>query len=110
MIRLFILLIGATLILLGCAGTSHYYRLDNDKINIYLTNPNAERVLFLSSIDQFQPHEALKDKKGIWEVTLPSDKELRYFYIVDGKVFTPDCDQTDMDDLGGRNCIYVPGR
>lgn len=110
MIRLFALLIGATLILSGCAGPSHFYKLDNDKIHIYLTNSNAEKVLFLSSIDQFQPHEALKDKKDIWEITVPSNKELRYFYIVDGKVFIPDCDQTDMDDLGGRNCIYVPGQ
>jgi len=108
--RLFILLFGAVLILSGCAGASHYYKVNNDKVHIYLTNPDAEKVLFLSSLDQFKPHEAVKDKKGVWEVTVPSGQELKYFYIVDGKVFTPECDQVEMDDLGGRNCIYVPGQ
>ena len=107
---LLMLLFGTTLILLGCASTSHYYKADNDKVHIYLTNPDAQKVLFLSSVDQFQHHEALKNNKGIWEITVPSGQEMKYFYIIDGKVFTPECDQTDKDDLGGRNCIYVPGQ
>ena len=109
MMRLYIALFITISIFSGCAGAAHYYKADNNKVHIYLKSPNAQKVYFYSSLDQFKPHEALKGKNGDWEITIPSGQELKYFYIVDGKVFTPDCDQMDMDDLGGKNCIYVPG-
>lgn len=109
MIRLGIVLFSAILILSGCAGAGHYYKVIDNKVHIYLSNPDAEKVYFYSSLDQFKAHEALKGKNGLWEITVPSGQELKYFYIVDGKVFTPECDLMDMDDLGGKNCIYVPG-
>jgi hypothetical protein len=83
--------------------------LNGNNVHIYLSNSDAEEVIFYSSLDQFKPHEALKGKNGVWEVTVPSGHEIKYFYIMDGKVFTPECDLMDMDDLGGKNCIYVPG-
>jgi hypothetical protein len=109
MMRMFILLLGVFLILSGCAGAGHYYKVTDNKVHIYLNNPDAEKVYFYSSLDQFKPHEAVKGKNGLWTITVPSGQGLKYFYTVDGKVFTPECVLMDMDDLGGKNCIYVPG-
>ena len=106
MIRLRISVLGAIIILSGCA--SHYYEVNNDNVYIYLNEPNAKEVYLLSSLDQFKRHEALKNKKGVWEVMLPSGMEFRYFFIVDGNVYIPTCDQKENDDFGSVNCVFVP--
>lgn len=102
-----IMLTITALIISGYSCSSHYYKAVDDQVHIYLKNPDAEKVYFLSSLDQFQVHEAWKNKKGIWETTVPLNREFKYFYIIDGKVFTPDCDLTETDDLGGKNCVYI---
>ena len=90
----------------GCA--SHYYKVTNKYVYIYLNEPGADEVYFLSSLDQFKRHEAMKNNKGVWEVMLPSGKEFRYFFIVDGNVYIPTCDQKESDDFGSENCVFVP--
>ena len=108
--RLLLVLIGAVLILSsGCAGSNHYYKEVEEQLHIYLKYPEAEKVHFFSSLDQFQPHEALKNEKGVWDISVPSGQEITYFYIVDGEIFTPECELMAIDDLGGKNCIYLPG-
>ena len=98
---------GALVVLSGCAR-QYSYRVTNDELHLFLNNPEAKEVYFLSSLDQFESHEAFKNSKGVWEVTLPSSREFRYFFMVDGSVFLPACDQKENDDFGTENCIYVP--
>jgi hypothetical protein len=107
MIRFLILVLGAIIILSGCA--SHYYKVNNNNVYIYLNEPSAKEVYLLSSLDQFKHHEAMKNENGVWEVMLPSGMEFRYFFIVDGNVYIPTCDQKESDDFGSENCVFVPG-
>lgn len=99
--------LGILVMLSGCVSR-YSYKVTNDVLHIFLNEPDAEKVYFLSSLDQFERHEAFKNGKGVWEVTLPSNREFKYFFIVDTKVFIPSCDQKESDDFGSENCIYFP--
>jgi len=109
MLRLFVAIFSVFLVLPGCT-IHYYYEVTNDEVHIYLNEPDAKEVFFLSSIDQFERHEALKTGKGVWKATIPSDQEFSYFFIVDGTVFIPPCDQREKDDFGSENCVYVPNQ
>jgi len=90
----------------GCA-TPHY-EVKNDKLHIYVQNSKAEKVLFLCSLDEYAPHQAINTGSGIWETVLSPDREFKYFYLVDGKVFIPPCELKEKDDFGSENCVYIP--
>lgn len=98
--------LGVVILLSGCA--SHYYKVNKNYVYIYLNEPGAEEVYFMSSLDHFERHEVMKNNQGVWEVKLPSGTEFRYFFIVDGAVYIPTCYYTEMDDFGSNNCVYVP--
>jgi hypothetical protein len=90
----------------GCAN--HYYKSRNDSLYIYLKKPKAESVFFLSSIDGYKYHKAERIDRKTWEVRVPVKKEFKYFYIVDGEPFVPECRYREADDFGSINCVYVP--
>lgn len=98
--------------LLFAAGTTacsgHSYRIKNNNLHIYLKEPGAHTVIFLSSLDDFSPHEAHRIDKRTWEIILPTKIEFKYFYIVDGVPFIPDCKYKENDDFGSQNCIFIP--
>ena len=101
-------LLGAFLILTqGCAH--HNLKVAGDTITLTLIAPRSDDVQFACSLDGFVPHPARKVDDSTWEVKLPSAGEFSYFYLVDGKVFAPECAYTELDDFGSRNCMYVPG-
>jgi len=104
-----ILLITAALIVVGCAA-AHYH--DHGKgpgrVTLYLMAPGAEKVEFVSSLDAFSPQQANRLEDSRWEVTVAANSEFKYFYIVDGAVFLPDCEFYERDDFGSRNCVFVP--
>lgn len=91
----------------GCT-TQYSYKIVKNELNIFIKKPKTEKVYFLSSLDEFKRHEIFKNDKGLWEVTLPADREFRFFFIADGKVFLPECNQRESDDLGSEDCIYIP--
>ena len=68
----------------------------------------AERVEFVSSLDTYNLHRASRLKGSRWAVTVVPNSEFRYFYIVDGAVYLPECELYEKDDFGSRNCVYVP--
>jgi hypothetical protein len=45
----------------------------------------------------------------VWINRVPSGREFRYFYSVDGKILVPECALTEKDDFGSENCLYSPG-
>ena len=104
-IRILFLLI-LLIVLSGCAR--HYYMSKADTLYIYLKDPKAASVLFLYSDDGYRSHTAHKVGKQTWEVKVPANREFKYFYIIDGKPFIPDCQYMEADDFGSHNCIYVP--
>ncbi|MGC9325256.1 MAG: hypothetical protein ACP5G0_10970 [Desulfomonilia bacterium] len=98
----------AVLILLaGCAH--HSFRIEPDGVHLFLRIPDAQRVSVASSLDGFTLHEAVQAGRSTWEVVLPGGKEFTYFYIVDGKVYLPECLYRECDGYGSYNCVYIPG-
>lgn len=65
-------------------------------------------MAFASSLDAYSPRLANKIGGYRWAVTVAANSEFRYFYIVDGAVYVPECKYYEKDDFGSRNCIYVP--
>jgi hypothetical protein len=90
----------------GCAVQQ--YKVINQQLHIYLKNKEAEKVYLHTSIDEYAPHEVTKDESGLWVAVLPADAELKYFYIIDGEVFIPECRMKEKDDFGSFNCVYIP--
>ncbi len=93
----------------GCAAT-HYHERQSDRVTFYLRAPEARGVAFVSSQDDYQIHRAERVNDSRWMVTVAANSEFRYFYIVDGRVYLPECELYEKDDFGSRNCIYVPGK
>lgn len=91
----------------GCAAT-HYHEQRSNRVTFYLKAPEARGVAFASSLDAYSPRLANKIGGSRWAVTVAANSEFRYFYIVDGAVYLPECKFYEKDDFGSRNCIYVP--
>ena len=51
---------------------------------------------------------AMLTPDGSWQISVPGNESFRYFYMIDGKKFLPDCLLRENDDFGGENCIYSP--
>jgi hypothetical protein len=90
----------------GCAVQQ--YKIVNNELHIYLKDNDAEKVYLHTSIDDYAPREALKDKSGLWISVLPADAEFKYFYMIDNKMFIPECSMKEKDDFGSVNCVYIP--
>lgn len=100
---LILLVIGTS----GCA--SHYYRIKDDLLHLYLLKTEARSVYFASSLDAFELHNVKRIDAKTWEVQLPAGREFKYFYLVDDAVFLPPCRFMETDDFGTKNCIFIPG-
>lgn len=90
----------------GC--TVHYQRIQNDRVNLFVTVSGASEVYFASSVDGFRLHPAQKTLWGAWKVDAPASGEFTYFYRVDGSVWVPECKSKETDDFGSQNCIFTP--
>ena len=104
---LILILTVAAFQLAGCAAT-HYHELQSNRVTFYLDAPEAHGVSFASSLDAYSPRLANKVGGSRWAVTVAANSEFRYFYLVDGTVYVPECKFYEKDDFGSRNCIYVP--
>ncbi|MCF6188740.1 MAG: hypothetical protein L3J49_14850 [Desulfobulbaceae bacterium] len=103
-----ILLIGLLAVGLSGCASSHFIEKKPDSLAVFLHLPEASRVRFASSMDQFVLHEATQDSSGTWSVTVPPSSGFTYFYIVDGSVYLPACRFRETDDFGSENCLYLP--
>ncbi|RJQ53739.1 MAG: hypothetical protein C4530_17700 [Desulfobacteraceae bacterium] len=90
----------------GCAA--HSLQEKENAVYLYLKKPDAESVFFLHSGDGYRFHAATRIDGRTWEVKVPSEGGFKYFYIVDGEPFVPDCRYQELDDFGSANCIYAP--
>jgi len=102
-----LILIAVYIGLSGCVPR-HYTRNGLDSVKLYLRVPGASIVQFASSVDHYQVHDTQKNGLGLWEVSIPRNCEFKYFYIVDGSAYLPDCRFKERDDFGKQNCIYLP--
>ncbi|MFA5716630.1 MAG: hypothetical protein WC952_02795 [Desulfobulbaceae bacterium] len=103
-----ILIIGLLFLTASCAR-QHYIKSEDGSLSFYYTDGTAEEILFVSSLDRFQPRPARKVGRDVWRVTVPLAAEFEYFYLVNGTPTLPDCPYTVQDDFGGKNCLYVHG-
>lgn len=99
-------LILLTLLVSACAE-KHYSRLNDDEVTFYYKDPEAQKVMFASSRNNYKLLAAHETRKHLWEVSIPAGKEFAYFYVVDGIIILPDCPFTENDDYGSRNCLYI---
>jgi hypothetical protein len=90
----------------GC--TAHYHIINNGNVEMFLTAPQAQSVVLVISGDPFQQVRARQDASGVWKVTLNRLNEFKYFYLVDGKTYLPDCRLRENDDFGSNNCVFSP--
>jgi 1,4-alpha-glucan branching enzyme len=90
----------------GCA--THYHVINSGHVEMFLTAPQAQSVVLVVSSDPFQQVQALRDDSGIWKATLNRLSEFKYFYLVDGKTYLPDCHLREHDDFGSNNCVFSP--
>ena len=97
----------ASAVLTGCAPR-HYVLVQAETVTLYLQAPEAAKVQFASSVDQFTLRDVSKNEEGAWIVNGLNNKEFQYFYIVDGAMFVPDCRFHQNDDFGTVNCRYLP--
>jgi hypothetical protein len=104
--RYFQFMIAVCLLCVGCA--THYYKINSDRVNLYLRMPEAKVVYFSTSLDEFALNLTKKLESGIWEVAVPATREFTYFYKVDDVVYLPDCKLREKDDFGGENCLFTP--
>lgn len=93
--------------LAGCAP-SHYLRQDGRTVRLFLHAPAARSVALADSSDGFRTHAAHRNGDGWWSVARPAGAPFAYFYLVDGRVVVPDCKAAELDDFGGRNCLFLP--
>lgn len=107
-VRLPVAMLVLTFLVSACAR-QHYIEAKDNSLSFFYRDIDAEQILFVSSIDRYQPHPARKVNKGVWKVTVPLAPEFDYFYLVDGVPTVPDCPYTILDDFGGKNCLYVHG-
>jgi hypothetical protein len=106
--KIFLLFFSAFLLCsVGCAVHQQYKVIDQE-LHLFLKNNEALKVYLHTSIDEYAPREAIKDESGLWVAVLPADVEFKYFYIIDGKAFTPECSMKEKDDFGSVNCVYIP--
>lgn len=107
--RLFLLLGALVVLPAGCSGR-HYTVPSDQGTHFYLEAPGAATVQFASSLDAYALHAAGRVGVTTWEITVPpGEVEFMYFYVVDGKIFLPECPFHENDDFGSKNCIYRPG-
>lgn len=107
MMKSLMLIILLLIALSGCASR-HYVEQKSSSLVFSLRLPEATRVQFSSSTDNFVLHDTVKNKSGMWQITVTPGVELKYFYIVDGSVYLPECRFKETDDFGAENCLYQP--
>ena len=107
--RLILLLMAVTFFLAGCTAI-HYYEIQCERVTFYLRAPGVKKVEFVSSLDSYNPHRASNLSGSRWAFTVVPNSEFRYFYILDGSVYLPECELYEKDDFGSLNCVYVPGK
>lgn len=90
----------------GCSR--HHIVCQKDRVVFVLEASGAKEVLFCHSLDGYVLHPARPIGTYTWEVDVHAGGEFGYFYIVDGRVFVPSCEASEIDDLGFRTCIYLP--
>ena len=96
-------------IMLGIScQAAHFYAVKHDTVIFTLNLPGAENVYFAHSLDHYNPHRAKAGKDGRWEFAITTNSEFRYFFMVDGSVYLPECKFRETDDFGSENCIFVP--
>jgi len=98
--------LAAVFVAWGC--TAHYHIINNGHVEMFLTAPQAQSVVLVISGDTFQQVQALRDDSGMWKVTLSRLNEFKYFYLVDGKAYLPDCRLRENDDFESNNCVFSP--
>jgi hypothetical protein len=100
------MMLAAVSFLGGCTG--HYHVINSGHVEMYLRASQAQSVVLVVSSDPFQQVQAQRGDSGVWKATLNRQGEFKYFYLVDGKAYLPDCRLRENDDFESNNCVFSP--
>ena len=106
MSKSFVMVTLLLLVLSGCAP-KHFVKQKVDSLTFFLRDNNATRVQFASSSDHYALHDTKQSDSGVWQIEVSVSSELKYFYIVDGSMYVPECHLKERDDFGSENCLYL---
>ncbi len=87
--------------------STHFSRINDQDVTLYLVKPQAQDVVLFHSLDGYQGKK-LRQQNGVWELTLSSHRPFKFFYRIDGENFLPSCPMKEKDDFGMENCIFEP--
>lgn len=104
----FLLLVLLTLTTFSGCTAKHSIEQNDNLLIFSLQFPEANRVQFSSSADNYILHDIIKNKSGIWQITVPFGLDIKYFYMVDGSMYLPECRFKETDDFGAENCLFLP--
>jgi len=88
---------------------SNEHNIVNSGILFTYKNYQAREVLFISSIDRYQPHKMIRNEKGVWYYILPRrefdekipSREILYKFVVDGLYIRDTTHENVEDDFAG---------
>jgi hypothetical protein len=103
------LVLSLLMALMPAACATHYLRVENEQAHLFLKARHAQSVMFASSLEHFQWRSADKIDPQTWRITIPANIPQTYLYLIDGRLFLPECRYQEQDDFGSRNCLYIPG-
>ncbi len=106
--KFLLLILSFPVLLHGCAS-AHFVEKKEDALLFSIRLPEANRVQFASSVDNFVLHDSIKTKSDRWLARVFPVQGLAYFYVVDGSFYIPDCPLRETDDFGAENCLFQPG-
>jgi hypothetical protein len=90
----------------GCSA--HTQRIGSGKVELSLKMPGAHSVILVMTNDTLHKVPAGRSFWGVWKTTLKGEHDFSYFYLVDSKVYLPDCVLKEKDDFGADNCLFSP--
>jgi hypothetical protein len=94
----------------GCTHAAHTVIAVGGRIDFHLSAPGAGSVTLVVIGQTVEHLPAHQSKNGDWEAEVLFNSkqplhDLRYFYLVNGKVYLPPCRMKDTDDFGAENCV-----
>jgi hypothetical protein len=93
-------------IILGSSLT-HIYSYQEKNVTISLKHPKAKTLLFASSLNGYEG-QLHKQHNRLREISLPAEKPYRFFYMVNGDSFSPECPLPENNGFGSKICLFEP--
>jgi len=76
-------------------------------VTISPKHSKAKTLLFAYSLNGYEG-QLHKQHNRLWEISLAAEKPYRYFYMVDGDSFVPECPLQELNCFTSKICLFEP--